>query len=132
MKYGVEDHFHKFWFRFIYKYRSTLEISNIEYLKEIIKRDYATYRGKILENYYMERLMATKQYNTIARYWERNNQNEIDIVAINDVEKKVLFAEVKRNPDKLNLNNLIEKLQNLVPHFKEYQIKYQGFSIQNM
>jgi len=80
----------------------------------------------------MERLMATKQYNTIARYWERNNQNEIDIVAINDVEKKVLFAEVKRNPDKLNLNNLIEKLQNLVPHFKEYQIKYQGFSIQNM
>ena len=76
--------------------------------------------------------MATKQYNTIGTYREQNNQNEIDIVAINDVEKKVLFAEVKRNPDKLNLNNLIEKLQNLVPHFKEYQIKCQGFSIQNM
>lgn len=132
IKYSIEDHFLKFWFRFIYKYRSAVEIGNLEYLKEIIKRDYATYSGKILENYFIEKLMATKQYSTIGTYWERNNQNEIDIVAINDLEKKVLFAEVKRNPDKINLNNLIEKSQNLVPHFKEYQIEYQGFSIQNM
>ena len=63
----------KFWFRFIYKYRSAVERGNLEYLKEIIKRDYATYSGKILENYFIEKLMAIKQYNTIGTYWERNN-----------------------------------------------------------
>lgn len=132
IKYSIEDHFLKFWFRFIYKYRSAVEIGNLNYLKEIIKRDYATYSGKILENYFIDKLITTKQYNTIGTYWERNNQNEIDIVAINDLEKKVLFAEVKRNPDKINLNNLIEKSQKLLPQFKEYEIEYQGFSIQNM
>lgn len=132
VKYSIVDHFLKFWFRFIYKYRSAVEIGNLAYIKEIIKRDYATYSGKILENYFIEKLIATKQYNNIGTYWERNNQNEIDIVAINDLEKKVLFAEVKRNPDKINLNVLIEKSQNLLPQFKEYQIEYQGFSMQNM
>ena len=132
VKYSVEDNFLKFWFRFIYKYRSAVEIGNLGYIKEIIKRDYTTYSGKILEQYFTEKLISTKQYNKIGSYWERNNQNEIDIVAINDIEKKVLFAEVKRNQDKINIEKLIEKSQNLLPQFKEYQIEYQGFSLKDM
>lgn len=132
VKYNVEDNFLKFWFRFIYKYRSAVEIGNLGYIKEIIKRDYTTYSGKILEQYFTEKLISTKQYNKIGSYWERNNQNEIDIVAINDIEKKVLFAEVKRNQDKINIEKLIEKSQNLLPQFSGYQIDYQGFSLKDM
>lgn len=132
VKYIIEDNFLKFWFRFIYKYRSAVEIGNLEYIKEIIKRDYTTYSGKILEQYFTEKLINTKQYNKIGSYWERNNQNEIDIVAMNEVEKRVLFAEVKRNQDKINIEKLIEKSQSLLPKFKGYQIDYQGFSLNDM
>lgn len=132
VKYIIEDNFLKFWFRFIYKYRSAVEIGNLEYIKEIIKRDYTTYSGKILEQYFTEKLINTKQYNKIGSYWERNNQNEIDIVAMNEVEKRVLFAEVKRNQDKINIEKLIEKSQSLLPQFKGYQIDYQGFSLNDM
>lgn len=49
-------------------------------------------------------------------------------MAINDLYKKVLFAEVKRNQDKINLENLKLKSQSLLPQFKDYQ----GFSLENM
>ncbi|WCM42237.1 ATP-binding protein [Flavobacterium sp. CBA20B-1] len=132
VKYSIEDNFLQFWFRFIYKYRSAVEIGNLEYVKNIIQRDYAVYSGKILERYFIEKLSDTKSYNNIGSYWERNNQNEIDIVAVNDLDKKVLFGEVKRNQNKIDIKKLKEKTQNLQSQFKNYQIDYQGFSLTNM
>lgn len=132
IKYSIEDNFLQFWFRFIYKYRSAVEIGNLDYIKDIIQRDYAVYSGKILERYFIEKLSNTKDYNNIGTYWERNNQNEIDVVAINDLDKKVLFAEIKRNKEKINIEKLREKSQNLVSQFRNYQIDYQGFSLIDM
>lgn len=132
VKYSIEDNFLSFWFRFIYKYRSAVEIGNLDYIKEILFRDYTTYSGKILEKYFVEKLKSERKYNVIGTYWERNNQNEIDIVAVNDLEKRVLFVEVKRNPDKINTGVLIAKSQNLVSQFKGYAIAYCGFSMQDM
>lgn len=132
VKYTIEDNFLKFWFRFIYKYRSTVEIGNLDYLKEIVKRDYAVFSGKILEKYFTQKLMDEKKYNIIGTYWERNNQNEIDIVAINELEKKMLFAEVKRNPDKINLQELKEKSKNLIQQFKGFQFEYRGFTLEDV
>jgi len=132
LKYSIEDNFLSFWFRFIYKYRSAVEIGNLDYIKEIVLRDYTTYSGKILEKYFVEKLKSEKKYNSIGTYWERNNQNEIDIVAINELEKKLLFGEVKRNPDKINIAILIEKSQNLASQFNGYQIQYKGFSMEDM
>jgi Holliday junction resolvase-like predicted endonuclease len=48
-------------------------------------------------------LKAEKKYNIIGSYWDGKNQNEIDIVAINELEKIVLFADVKRNKNNINL-----------------------------
>lgn len=132
LKYSIEDNFLSFWFRFIYKNRSAVEVGNLDYIKEIVLRDYKTYSGKILEKYFVEKLKSEKKYNSIGTYWERNNHNEIDIVAINELEKKLLFGEVKRNPEKINITILIEKSQNLASQFNGYQIQYIGFSMKDM
>ena len=42
VKYEIIDNFFNFWFRFIYKNKSAIEIENYEYVKEIIKRDFST------------------------------------------------------------------------------------------
>ncbi len=132
VKYTIEDNFLKFWFRFIYKYRSAVEIGNLEYIKEIIRRDYMTFSGTILERYFTDQLKTQKKYNNIGTYWEKNNQNEIDIVAINDLDKTVLFVEVKRNKSKISLENLKEKSTRLTEKFKGYQFDYSGFSMEDM
>ena len=132
VKYRIEDNFLKFWFRFIYKYHSAVEAGNLDYLKAIIHRDYTTYSGTILEKYFVDQLKLKKKYNILGTYWERNNQNEIDIVAINDLEKIVLFAEVKRNPNKIDIERLKEKSSKLVQKFNGYTLRYRGFSMADM
>jgi AAA+ ATPase superfamily predicted ATPase len=132
MKYEIIDNFFNFWFRFIFKYRSAIEIENYAYVKEIVRRDYATYSGRFLEKFFIEKLKQSCEYSSIGSYWERGNQNEIDIVAVNDAEKRVLIAEVKRNPQKIDRVKLQNKAKKLIAGFKKYEIQYAGFSLQDM
>jgi len=132
IKYEIIDNFLNFWFRFIYKYKSAIEIENFDYVKSIFRRDYATYSGKFLERLFIERLKESKQYSQIASYWERGNKNEIDIVAINEREKKLLIVEVKRDKNRINLNTLKEKSKKLIQKFKKYDIEYRGFSLEDL
>jgi len=132
VKYEIIDNFFNFWFRFIYKYKSTIEIENYDYVKEIIKRDFSTFSGRFLEKYFIEKLKGSEKFSNIGTYWEKGNQNEIDIVAINDETKTMLIAEVKINPKKINIKILKEKASRLVSKYKYHDIKYVGFSLEDM
>ncbi len=132
VKYEIVDNFFNFWFRFIYKYKSAIELENYEYVKNIVKRDYETYSGLFLERYFQEKLRLSYNYSTIGNYWERGNQNEIDIVALNEEEKRMLIAEVKRNPKKIDLHRLEQKALKLTAKYKQYSVEYVGFSLGNM
>ncbi len=132
LKYEITDNFLNFWFRFIYKYRSAVEIENYEYVKEIVKRDFSMYRGRFLEKYFIEKLKKTKKYSNIGTYWERGNQNEIDIVAVNDSDKSLLIAEVKVNQNRIDLKLLERKAQKIVTKFPHYRVEYRGFSLEDI
>ncbi len=128
-KYVIEDNFLNFWFRFIYGYRSAIEIGNLKYVKDIVNRDFNTYAGYFLEKYFIEKLKLSNKFSNIGTYWEKGNNNEIDIVAVNDIEKRILICEVKLNPQKINLRKLKEKSKKLIEKFKEYSFEYKGFSL---
>ncbi len=132
VKYEIVDNFFNFWFRFIYKYRSAIELENYEYVKSIVKRDYETYSGLFLERYFQEKLRLSYKYSAIGNYWERGNQNEIDIVAINEDEKRMLIGEVKRNPKKIDLHKLKQKALKLTSKYSKYSVEYRGFSLEDM
>lgn len=132
LKYEIIDNFFNFWFRFIYKYRSAIEIENYDYVKEIVRRDYPTYSGKFLEKYFVEQLKLSYEYGDIGSYWERGNQNEIDIIAVNDEEKTILIAEVKRNPKRIDIKVLEKKASKLMAKYKRYEYKFRGYSLEDM
>ena len=132
LKYEIIDNFFNFWFRFIYKYRSAIEIENYDYVKEIVLRDYATYSGKFLEKYFVEQLKLSHDYSDIGSYWERGNQNEIDIIAVNDEKKTMLIAEVKRNPKKIDIKVLEKKASKLMAKYKKYDYKFLSYSLDDM
>jgi len=131
-KYLIEDNFLNFWFRFIYKYRSSVEIENYDYIKKIIDRDFRMFSGPMLEKYFIEKLKFSKEFSDIGSYWERGNANEIDIVAVNKMEKKMLIAEVKINPKKIDIDILKEKAKNLILGFHGWNIEYKGFSMDDV
>lgn len=132
IKYEIIDNFFNFWFRFIYKNKSAIEIENYEYVKEIIKRDFSTYSGKMLERFILEKLKLSNNYSDLGTYWESKNQNEIDIVAINDLEKTMLIGEVKLNPKKIDINLLKQKSTKLISKYSKYNVEYMGYSLEDL
>ena len=131
-KYKIEDNFLSFWFRFIYKYRSAIEIGNFDYVREIVERDYETYSGLILERYFRQKLIESKRFSDIGNYWDRKGENEIDIIAINEMEKHLCFYEVKRNKKRINILALENKANEIVKKFPGYNPEYLGLSMEDL
>ncbi len=130
-KYRIVDNFLNFWFRFIYRNRSAIETGNFDYIKDIIKRDYSTYAGKILEKFFHDLFAETRCYNHIGFYWEKGNKNEIDLVAINDIKNEIIIAEIKMNKKKVNIENLNGKAKRLIVDYPKYKIQYLGIGLEN-
>jgi hypothetical protein len=135
MKYVMEDNFLIFWFRFMYKYIHIIEIGALNQLKSIIVRDYETYSGLMLERYFKTKAMESKSYTQIGSFWDRKGELEIDFIAFNEIEKKMKVAEIKRNKEKIRiplLKHKMERIIDLYPRLRDYQILYYGWSLEDM
>lgn len=135
MTYSICDNFFTFWFRFIFKYNYILEINAHERLREIIFRDYTTFSGKILESYYREKLIESKKYTKIGRWWDRKGENEIDLIAENEINRCADIFEIKRNRSNYSsetLSHKCEKLINSLPYLREYELSYRCLDMEDM
>ena len=135
VRYALEDNYLTFWFRFVYKYSHVIEIAQFEMLKQIIERDYATFSGKILERFFREKMIEQGCFTQIGAFWDKTGQNEIDLIALNEVEKTALIAEIKRNEKHIRYNALKEKAACMMAktgRLSEYEIEYKGFSLIDM
>lgn len=131
-KYKIKDNFIKFWFRYIYKNIRLIEDERFELVRKLIEKDLPTYCGPILEKLFIELKKKNPSYGIIGTYWEKKNQNEIDIVALNEIEKKIVISEVKMNKEKVNMIKLKEKSENLIKKYNEYEIEYEGLGIKDI
>ncbi|MDR0794034.1 MAG: ATP-binding protein, partial [Chitinophagaceae bacterium] len=115
VRYEIADNFLQFWFNYFDRRRSMLEIKNFGGLQNIIKADYTTYSGKILERYFREKLAESGLYREIGSWWEtkKNFNNEIDIVALSLKKHKALAIEVKRQKDRYHPTMFAEKVERL-------------------
>ena len=133
--YAINDQFLKFWFRFIYKYMHIIEAGGNDKLRAIAERDFPTVSGKSLENYFDEVLKESGNYTRLGYWHDRKGENEIDIVAEDELDNRIEFIEVKRqakNFDEQILKDKSELFFKSVGAFKGYDIVYRGLSIENM
>jgi len=135
VRYVIEDNFLIFWFRFIYKYSHITEIKGFNELKKIIERDYTTFTGIMLERFFRTKLTEESRFTRIGGYWDKKGETEIDLIAVNELEKYAEFIEVKRNPSEINLEKLREKsyaFKRATGELKDYKISYRGLSLNDM
>lgn len=135
VRYAIEDNFFSFWFRFIYKYNYMLEIENYDAVKTIINRDYETFSGKMLERYFKRVLMESKAYTRIGSWWDRKGENEIDIIAENELDNEAVFIEVKRKKENFDANLLYKKVDvftRATGKFTDYTITQKCLSMTDM
>lgn len=133
--YQIEDNFLRVWFRYIYKYGYMIEVGANKKLKMLMDKDYTTYTGKVLERYFLAKMIESEEYTQIASWWDRKGENEINLIAADELEQKVTFYEVKRQAKDVNLGILKDKAEHFFQatgKFKKYDIGYQGLSMEDM
>ena len=102
-RYYLRDNFLLFWFRYVYPNLSSIEEGIFS--ADSVKRDYPSYLGHIFEKISREvlvRLVKEKklpEFTKLGKQWGkipgRKETYEIDIVALNERTKEILFAECK-------------------------------------
>ena len=134
VRYEITDVFLKFWFRYIEKNRSLVEMGNYKGLAKIITDDYNTYSGLQLEQYFKQKFAESFDYREISSYWEaKGNQNEIDIVAIKLNKKDAVVVEVKRNMTNFKPEHFAIKVEHIKnKHLSKYKILSMCLSLEDM
>lgn len=132
VKYYIDDCFLMFWFRFIEANRSVVELGKLDLLAEIIRQDYTQFSGFVLEKYFRQQYGERERVTEVSHWWDSKGENEIDLIAIEKMERRATVAEVKRNSRKFNTQVLEEKYQHIKSHLRGYQVELKGLSMENM
>lgn len=108
--YRIEDNFFRFWFEFVFPYRGDIERDETDSVIQRIYEKLPMFVGHTFEDVCKEALWSKKGFTKIGKWWHRDD--EIDIVALNDETKEILFAECKWQSRKVDagvIADLIEK-----------------------
>ncbi|MCF0196905.1 MAG: AAA family ATPase [Bacteroidaceae bacterium] len=140
VRYEIQDNFFRFWFRYIHRHASLIELQNMPALERIMTDDYTVFSGIALECWFRQKMKETCKYKQIGGWWQTNGVNtkgntddfEIDIVAVT-IDDGVEAYEVKRNPQKYSPARLGEKVSEMKRKtFKGREIAMSGLSMDDM
>ncbi len=131
-RWTLNDNYLRFWFRFIFPNQSLLEMGKHDLLREYIEKNYVQYSGLTLEKYFREKIAESERITDIGNYWDNKGQNEIDLIALNKLDKTATIAEVKRNPQKINRAILQEKVKTIHKELSTYKVELKGLSMADM
>jgi AAA+ ATPase superfamily predicted ATPase len=134
VRYEIQDNFIRFWFNYFDRHRSLIEIKNFQGLRNIIKADYPTYSGRMLERWFKQKLAESFEFKEIGSWWEpKNEQNEIDIVALKLKKNQALVAGVKRQKKNFKPDLFAAKVEHLKHKIlAKYTIETEFFSLEDM
>jgi AAA+ ATPase superfamily predicted ATPase len=116
-RYYLSDNFLRFWFRYIYPNLSSIEEGIFD--ASIIKKDYNTYLGEIFEEVCKQFLIKNREkiftFIKIGKWWYKDR--EIDIVALNEQSKEILFCECKWK-EEVDSEKILQQLKEKAQYVK--------------
>jgi hypothetical protein len=90
--YLIKDSIFDFWFNFVFKHREEIEAGSYR----LSEGEKTIYLGKKFESFVRDEFLRSLlpfRFEKIGRWWHKGE--EIDIVAVNEREKRIAFFEVK-------------------------------------
>lgn len=131
-RWSLNDNYLRFWFRFVFPNQSLIEMGKYDLLREFIDNNYEQYSGLILEKYFRAKIAEEGRVTNIGSYWDNKGENEIDLIALNDLDKTAIVAEVKRNPKKIDMTLLQAKADSIKKELAKYDVELRGLSMNDM
>jgi AAA+ ATPase superfamily predicted ATPase len=137
--YRIDDNFLRFWFRFVLSHKDELEQGDKKPAIEDVRKSYNAYLGEVFEQVGREMLVYLNsggklpfRFQKLGKQWGKipslpsgRNDYEIDLVAVNNDTKEILFCECKGLDSKVDTDvyhKLVEKsgFVKWLPERKEY------------
>ncbi|MEM2755539.1 MAG: ATP-binding protein, partial [Candidatus Methanomethylicia archaeon] len=96
--YIINDPFFNFWFRFVYPNLSDLELGLVDEVFSRISTQINSYYGLMFEQLIFDLVSRGDielplQFNEVRKWWYKDK--EIDLIALNEHTREILFAECK-------------------------------------
>jgi len=118
--YRIKDNFIKFWFKFIYPYKSFIEMNNTAFVLQKIRENLIQQHvSSVYEDLCLAEMWDLNldnawnfHFNKAGRWWDNNT--EIDLVAFDSEGEDIIFGECKYTEQPLDTNvfyALMEKAQ---------------------
>ena len=132
VKFYIDDCFLMFWFRFVETNRTMVELGKYDLLEESIRKDYAPFSGIMLEKYFRQQYGERERVTEVSHWWDGKGENEIDLIALEKLDRRATVAEVNRNSRKYSSHLLEEKFQYIKQHLRGYEVELKGLSMEDM
>ncbi len=94
--YSIKDNFFDFYFSFVEPFKSDLEIDEFKNFEEHFFRNFNQFVGRKFETLIKAEiinLVFRSEFTKVGKWWHKDK--EIDVVALNEKTKEILFCECK-------------------------------------
>ena len=76
--------------------------------------------------------MEEERVTLVGNYWNRKGENETDMIALNDIDKTAVVAEIKHQRKRLSPTELANKVTTLSKELSQYRVTQISLSIEDM
>ncbi len=135
IRYELGDALLDFWYTFCLPNLKMLQSPNPSAIVKEIEAGYPTWAGRVLERLYLRHFRNLGLFTDVGPWWDKKGENEIDLVALNSTEKRIVFAEIKLNPEKIHLEELKKKANAFFfynPRFSTFEFSFMGLSTKEL
>ena len=126
-RYKNKSNFFDFWFRFVRKYGDSYDIGEFERIIKDFDKEFNLYMGRKFEDFIIMlfncALLKKLNFMKVGKQWGKfkgekgKNTYEIDVVALNEKTKEILFGECKWQ-DKVDAEKTLGELNEKAKHVK--------------
>ncbi|KAA6312809.1 hypothetical protein EZS27_036317 [termite gut metagenome] len=86
----------------------------------------------ILEKYFRKKIAESERVTSIGNHWDNKGKNEIDLMALSDLDKTATVAEIRRNSKRIDMNLLAVKADSIKKELRKYKVELKGLSMNDM
>jgi len=128
--YKVSDNFTRFWFQYIYPYKSDLEIGNHNIVERQLKQNFNLLESLVYEQVCQEILLGLSgkifRFEKAGKWWLR--EKEIDVIGVNSATREIVFGECKWSSKAVG-TNVYEQLKQVSTQVDWFQNQRREFYV---
>lgn len=132
VRYSIIDNFLRYWFRYVYSHDRFVAQGDYDTLREIVRNDYAELTQQNLRDYIAQKLTEENPNWKIGAWWDHNEESHIDLIAINEEQKRCIVANVSPDGTDTDTETLRALFEPLIGSLADFEVTYRIYTLSDL